>query len=286
MKLGFVTDSTADLPQVLIAAHELEVVPALLIIEGKSYADGLGISREEYYERLPHMQVPPSTAAPSVGEFTQHFQKLIEAGCEHILSIHAAHQLTNIVNVARLAARGFGERITVIDSGSLTLGLGFQVLTAVEAAAHGKGLPAILQEIKSVRARSRVLAALDTMEYLRRSGRIPAAVAALGGVLRVKPLVELQDGEVRPMGAVRTTRQGGERLLQALQAMGSLERLAVLHTNAEARARQLIKDLMATVNQSVPRDILMVNVTTVIGTHVGPNGLGFAAVEADMGRRG
>ena len=280
MKLGFVTDSTADLPPQLVEEHAIEVVPALLVIEGKSYADGQGISREAYYDRLPHMQVPPSTAAPSVGEFNQRFQKLIEGGCEHLLSIHAAHQLTNIVNAARLAARSFGERITVIDSGSLTLGTGFQVLAAVEATAQGLGLPAILQEIKSVRARLQVLAALDTMEYLRRSGRVPATVAALGGMLRVKPLVELRDGEVKPLGVVRTTSQGGARLLQALQAMGPLECLAVLHTNAEARARQLIQDLMATVSQSVPRDILMVNVTTVIGTHVGPNGLGFAAVRA------
>jgi DegV family protein with EDD domain len=280
MKLGFVTDSTADLPQQLIAVHGIEVVPAMLIIEGESYADGQGISREAYYARLPHMRIPPTTAAPSVGEFAQRFQKLIEAGCEHILSIHAAHQLTNIVNAARLAARSFGERITVVDSGSLTLGMGFQVLAAVEAAAQGMGLPGILQEIKSVRARLQVLAALDTMEYLRRSGRVPAAVAALGGMLRVKPLVELWDGEVKTLGAVRTTRQGGARLLQALQALGPLERLAILHTNAEARARGLIQDLMATANQFVPRDILMVNVTTVIGTHVGPNGLGFAAVRA------
>jgi fatty acid-binding protein DegV len=90
----------------------------------------------------------------------------------------------------------------------------------------------------------------------------------------------LWDGEVKTLGAVRTTRQGGARLLQALQALGPLERLAILHTNAEARARGLIQDLMATANQFVPRDILMVNVTTVIGTHVGPNGLGFAAVRA------
>jgi fatty acid-binding protein DegV len=124
------------------------------------------------------------------------------------------------------------------------------------------------------------MAALDTMEYLKRSGRVSATVAALGGMLHVKPVVELLDGEVKPLGAVRTTRQGSVRLLQALQALGPLERLAILHTNAETRARGLINDLMETVSQSIPRDIMMVNVTTVIGTHVGPNGLGFAAVKA------
>jgi DegV family protein with EDD domain len=280
MKIGLVTDSTADLPQALVEAHGIAVVPAILVLEGKSYADGEGISREAFYTRLPEMNEAPSTAAPSVGEFAERFKKLINAGCEHVLSIHAAHQLTNIVNAARMAAEGFGERITVVDSGSLTLGLGFQVLAAAEAAAEGVGLADILDGLQSIRQRLQVMAALDTMEYLKRSGRVSATAAALGGMLHVKPVVELLDGEVKPLGAVRTTRQGSVRLLQALQALGPLEHLAILHTNAEARARELINDLMETVSQSIPRDILMVNVTTVIGTHVGPNGLGFAAVKA------
>jgi len=139
-------------------------------------------------------------------------------------------------------------------------------------------LDGILEAIRSTRQRTKVLAALDTMEYLRRSGRVPGAVATLGGLLRIKPIVELLNGEVKPIGAVRTTRQAGERIYNALRELGPLERLAILHTNAEHRARQLLDDLMETVSQSIPRDILMVNVTTVIGTHVGPNGLGFAAV--------
>ena len=280
MKLGIVTDSTSDLPQSLVTAHGLEVVPAILVVDGRSYADGEGLSREEFYTRLPGMKHAPSTAAPSMGEFAQRFQKLLSAGCEHVLSIHAAHQLTSIVNTARKAAESFGERVTVLDSGSLTLGLGFQVLAAVEAAVRGLGLGGILEAVQSVQKRLQVMAALDTMEYLRRSGRVPATVAALGGLLHVRPVVELLDGEVKPLGAVRTARQGSARLLQALQAMGPLERLAILHTNAEARARELIDELMGTVSQSIPRDILRVNVTTVIGTHVGPNGLGFAAVKA------
>ncbi len=278
MKIGFVTDSTSDLPEGLVQTHGIEVVPAVLVVDGVSYADGEGLTRETFYTRLPHMKNPPSTATPSTGEFAERFEKLFAAGCEHVLAIHAAHQLTNIVNTSRLAAESFGERVTVLDSGSLTLGLGFQVLAAVEAVAQGLRLPEILATLDSLRSRLQVVAALDTMEYLKRSGRIPGTVAALGGLLRVKPVVELRDGEVKPLGAVRTTRQGGTRLLGALQAMGSLERLAILHTNAEARAKELIRELMAGASQSVPREVMIVNVTTVIGTHVGPNGLGFAAI--------
>jgi DegV family protein with EDD domain len=280
MKLGIVTDSTSDLPQQIIDEHEIEVVPAVLVLDGQSYADGKGISREEYYTRLPDMKQPPTTASPSTGDFAERFQKLFDAGCDHILSIHAAVEMTAIVSVARLAAHDFRERITVLDSGSLSLGLGFQVLAAVQAKLDNLSLEGILEAIRSTRQRTKVIAALDTMEYLRRNGRVPGAVAALGGLLRIKPVVELLNGEVRPISAVRTTRQAGERIYNALRELGPLERLAILHTNAEQRARQLLDELMQTVSQAIPRDILMVNVTTVIGTHVGPNGLGFAAVKA------
>jgi DegV family protein with EDD domain len=279
MKLGIVTDSTSDLPQHIINEHEIEVVPAVLVVNGRAYADGQGISREEYYTRLPDMKQPPTTASPSTGDFAERFQRLFDSGCDHILSIHAAVELTAIVSVARLAAHDFRERITVLDSGSLTLGLGFQVLAAVQARLDELSLEGILDAIRSTRERSRVMAALDTMEYLRRSGRVPRTVAALGGLLRIKPIVELLNGEVKPIGAVRTTRQAGERIYDALREFGPLERLAILHTNAEQRARQLLDELMQSVSQSIPRDILMVNVTPVIGTHVGPNGLGFAAVK-------
>lgn len=280
MKLGIVTDSTSDLPLHIIDEHGIEVVPAVLVIDGKSYADGKGISREEYYTRLPEMKEAPTTAAPSSGDFAERFQRLFDTGCDHILSIHAAVELTAIVSVAHLAAKDFRERITVLDSGSLTLGLGFQVLAAVQARLQGLNLEEILDAIRSTRERTKVIAALDTMEYLRRSGRVPGAVAALGGLLSIKPIVELLNGEVKPLGAVRTTRQAGERIFNALHELGPLERLAILHTNAENRAHQLLDELMDTVSQSIPRDILMVNVTTVIGTHVGPNGLGFAVVRA------
>jgi fatty acid-binding protein DegV len=116
------------------------------------------------------------------------------------------------------------------------------------------------------------------MENLRRSGRVPAAVTILGGLLHIKPMIELIDGEVKPLAAARTTKQANEKMLSSLLQFGPLERLAVLHTGAEGRAREFLNALMQKASQSVPRDILMVNVTTVIGTHVGPNGLGFAAV--------
>ncbi len=276
MKIGIVTDSTADLPAYLIEQHDIQVVPAIVVMEGKEYEDGIAISREEFYIRLPSLHTPPTTAAPSIGDFAAPYETLLTNGCDHILSIHAASQLTTIINAARQAAQEFPHKVTCIDSESLSLGLGFQVLAAAEESESG--LQSAMEAIESTKRRLQVIAALDTMEYLKRSGRVPGTVAALGGLLSIKPMIELKDGEVKAIGAVRTTKQADERVLNFLLGIGDMDRLAVLHTNAEPRAKQLLAELMNRVRKSIPRDILFVNVTSVIGTHVGPNGLGFAAV--------
>jgi len=276
MKLGIVTDSTSDLPHYFIEQHELEVVPSILILDGKEYADGKGITRDDFYKRLPSLRTSPTTAAPSIGDFSSRYDSLLTRGCDHILSIHAAGTLTTIINSARQAANDFPNKITIVDSGSLSLGLGFQVFAAAEAAEDG--LQAALDAAESTRKRLHVTAALDTMENLKRSGRVPAAVTFFGGILNIKPIVELAEGQLKPLAAVRTTKQANERMLNLLLQGGGLERLAILHTGAEPRAREFLNAVMLKASQSVPRDILMVNVTTVIGTHVGPNGLGFAAV--------
>ncbi len=122
MKIGIVTDSTADLPAYLIEQHEIHVVPTILVLDGKEYADGIGISREEFYNRLPSLQTPPTTAAPSIGDFATPYETLLTNGCDHVISIHAASQLTTVVNVARQAAKEFPDKVTCIDSGSLSLG--------------------------------------------------------------------------------------------------------------------------------------------------------------------
>lgn len=277
MKIGIVTDSTCDLPHYLVEEHELEVIPSILILEGNEYADGTGLSREAFYKRLSSLQTQPTTAAPSIGEFASRYDSLLSRGCDHILSIHAAGALTSILNIARQAVNEFPGKVTTIDSTSLSLGLGFQVVAAAEAAELG--LQAALDAIDSTRRRVRVHAALDTLENLRRSGRVPGIVTRLGSLLSIKPVIELTNSEVKPIAAVRTTKQANERMLNLLLAMGPLERLAIMHTGAEARAREFLHAMMQTASQSVPRDILMVNVTPVIGTHVGPNGLGFAAVK-------
>jgi DegV family protein with EDD domain len=276
MKLGIVTDSTSDLPEYLVEQYGIEVAPSILVIAGQEHADEAGLSRAEFYRRLPEFKSHPTTAAPSMGEFTTRYRRLFNQGCDHVLSIHAARPLTAMIGTAEQAAREFEGRISVVDSRSLSLGLGFQVLAAAEAA--GDGLSAALAALESVRRRIQLFAALDTLEYARRSGRLPGALSMLGGLLHVKPLVELTEGEIKTISIARTAKQARERMVDFFRACGPFERLAILHAGAEGRAREFLDHIMRDFRQSTPRDILIVNVTPVIGAHVGPNALGFAAV--------
>ncbi len=274
MDIAIVTDSTADLTTDLANSHHIHVVPNLVIIDNASLEDGKDISRQEFYEQLPGMKNPPTTATASSGTYQQLYQRLFQQGAKHIISIHASSLLSGIHNAATAAAQAFGERIQVIDSKQISMGLGFQALAAAEAVARGASLEAILTLIDDVRQRVRVIAMLDSLEYVRRSGRVSWARAQLGNLLRIKPFLEVRDGQVLRLGEARTRRNGIDRLMQFLRNLGDLERLAILHTNAETEALQFLKEL----GLRLPSDPPVVNVTTVIGTHVGPNGLGFAAV--------
>jgi DegV family protein with EDD domain len=274
MKIGFVTDSTSDIPAALAEQYGIEIVRAVININGKSYTDGLEISREDFYTRLPGLDPLPTTSSPSVGAFQLCYEKLLKTGSDSILSIHPPNELSGIYNAARLAAEEFGQRVKVLDSGQVSLGLGYQVLLAAEAAAKGAIQDEVLTLVESVRKRVRLTALLDTIEYVRRSGRVTWAVAMIGGALRLQPLIELRFGIVHRLGLARTRLQGIHRMVEVLNSWGSLERLAVLHTNAESAARQLLEEVRSKV--AVPP--LLVNVTSVIGTHVGPDGLGFAVV--------
>jgi DegV family protein with EDD domain len=274
MKIGLVTDSTSDIPNDIVDRYGIEVVPAILNIGSTSYEDGEGMTREEFYERLPGMIHSPTTSAPSVGSFQMCYEGLLKQGAEQILSIHPSINLSGIYNAARLAAESFGGRVHVLDSGQLSLGLGFQVLAAAEAIGRKVVLTELLSVVESVKQRVRVMALLDTMEYLRKSGRVSWAKAMVGGLLNLKPMIELRFGMVGRAGQTRTRTQGIQRLLENLQSWGKIERLAILHTNAEVAARQMLESL----DLKLPVPALVVNVTTVIGTHVGPNGLGVAAL--------
>jgi DegV family protein with EDD domain len=185
-----------------------------------------------------------------------------------------ASSLSGIYTAARIASEPFAERVTVIDSGQLSLGLGFQVIAAAETAAAGGSLEDVLAAVEQTRRRIQVVAMVDTLEYLKRGGRVSLLKAGLGAVLRMRFFIELHEGKVNLLEQVRTRAKALGRLWELVVSLGKVERFAVLHANAEEDANHLLQRLMP----DLPIGALLVNVNTVIGTHVGPGALGFAAV--------
>lgn len=273
-RIALVTDSTSDIPEELVRKYTIHVVPNIIIMGDKSLEDGIGISRQEFYERLPNMDPLPTTSTASSGAYQELYERLFQQGADQIISLHAPEILSGIYNAASLAAGSFGERVSVIDSQQITLGLGFQVFAAAEAIQQGASVSKVIEAIDDTRRRVHVVAMLDTLEYVRRSGRVSWARARIGALLRIKPFLEVKDGNVFSLGETRTFKKGVSRLASLLTGLGPLERLAVLHTNAEGEALSFLEQLSLQAD-SQP---LVINVTTIIGTHVGPHGLGFAAV--------
>ena len=276
MKIAIVTDSTADISKQEAQQNQITIIPAILVVEGKEYLDGEGMSREEYYQRMTALNPPPTTSAPSAGMFAEAYKNLFQKGYDHIVSIHVASTLSGIVNSAKIASDSFGDnRVTVVDSGQLSLGIGFQALAAAKAAVEGQ-VETVLKAVDDVKNQLTVIAMLDTLDQLKRSGRVSWLKSSLGSLLRLKLFVEVKEGNVLRLGEARTRSKGVQRLYEILANLGPLEQMAILHTNAVEDAEKMAEDFRSQANH----DPLIRNVTTVIGTHVGVNALGFAVVRA------
>jgi DegV family protein with EDD domain len=274
MSIAIVTDSTADISPELANKYNIRVIPAILVVNGQTLEDGIGISRDDLYSQLPTMKISPTTAAPAINSFQRVYEALLRKGFDQIISIHVSSTLSSMYNNALVAAKAIGKQVHVIDSRQVTLGMGFQVLAAAEAASAGRTLAEIQKAIVDVRLRVHLVAMLDTLEYAYRSGRISWARTNITALLQIKPFVGVDDGNVLRLGETRTRQKGIERLYKMLAELGPLDQLAVLHTNAEADALHVVERFRSV----VANNPLVVNVTSLIGVHVGPHGLGFVAV--------
>ena len=216
----------------------------------------------------------PTTSTASVGTYQNLYESLFQEGYDQVVSIHCSRLFSGIFNAANTAAQSFSGKVHVVDSQQVSLGLGFQVLEAAEAIANQVPVENILLLLQQVRERVRLVAMLDTLEYVRRGGRISWARARLGALLNLKPFVEVKDRNVHNLGGVRSRKKGMARLFEMMDSPKPMKRFALLHSNAEKDARWLLENL----DPDLPTPHLVVNVNTVLGAHVGPNGLGFVAL--------
>jgi len=278
VSIRIVTDSTCDLPEEIIDKYGITVVPLFINIGDRGYLDGVDITRQEFYEGLADYDPLPTTATPGIDAFRRVYDQLAEQGATQVLSIHISISLSATVDVARAAARETSSvPVTVFDSQQLSLGTGFLVLTAAKAAAQGLPMEEIVAMLEEQTSRTYVIAALDTLEYLKRSGRMNAVVASLGSVLQIKPLLIMHAGE--PSGErVRTRERAMKRVIQFVSDLGPVEQLALVHTNAPQEAQDLYNQAIHLFsNQEEP---LSVEVTPVLGTNIGPGVVGFACIAA------
>ena len=281
-RIRIAADSVCDLPADIAAALSVSIIPTYVNIGGESIADdGVGLDRERYYRDLPTLTTMPTTAAPSPGDAAEFYQRLLDDGAEHIVSLHVPEKLSGVLNAMRLGAEAVGrDKVTLVDSLQLTFGIGLQAWAAAELAQAGAGLDAILEGIERVRSHCRVYAIIDTMEYLRRSGRVNSLVASLGGLLRIKPIIRVDQGEIESIGRLRTWSRAEQRLRELTIAQAPLDRLALLHIANRAGAERFLESI----HEIAPSDTLVIETTPTLGTHIGPGSIGVATLNRDWRR--
>jgi DegV family protein with EDD domain len=279
MAVRIITDSTCDLPSEIAAEHGIIVVPTCINIGDRSYLDGVEITREEFYDRLPSLTPTPTTAAPGIGVFLQAFEQAASEGATGIVSIQPPAELSSLYSVAELAAKEMrGLPIAVVDSRQVTLGMGSVVLAAARMAATGKLTDEIAAALPNVIRRTYVFGVLDTLEYLRRGGRASRFQAGLSALLQVKPVFTVYDGQIT-FERVRTRSAAMARLVTLAEELGPLEALAVAHTHAPGRAAALTEMGRHLFPDGQPT--MCVEVTPVLGVHFGPGAVGFLAVKRE-----
>lgn len=275
MTIRIVSDSTCDLPAEVIRANNITIVPMYINVGAKTFRDGVDLSRQEFYEQLPAYSPHPTTAAPSPGLFRQVYEQLAAEGATEILSIHISIKLSAVVE---MAAQGAKETriipVTVFDSRQLSMGTGFEVLAAAQAAAAGRSMSEIIAMLEEQISRTRTFAALDTLEFLRRSGRMNFAMAFLGSLLHIKPFLKMYNGSPTAE-RIRTQGKAMKRLVELLQEAAPLEKVALLHSRAADRAEALIKQ----VRHLLPAgEIILEEINPVLGAHLGPGVVGFSVI--------
>ena len=275
--VAVVTDSTACLPADVVAARGVLVVPLQVVVAGKAYDDELGggLSGAAVAEALRRGR-PVTTSRPSPAAFLAVYEKAAADGAAAVVSVHLPAEVSGTHESAVLAAREAPLPVEVIDARTLGLGLGFTVLAAMEAADAGAPAPEVAAVARDRAARTSAFFYVDTLEHLRRGGRIGTAAALLGGALAVKPLLHLDSGRIAPLEKVRTASRALARLVDlAVAAAGDAPvDLAVQHLDADKRAADVAGRLRERVPQA--RVVLIGEVGPVIGAHVGPGTVGIA----------
>jgi DegV family protein with EDD domain len=275
--IALVTDSTAGLPSDYVKEHDIRVVPLYLNMDNTTYRDGVDITPQEFYERLPTCTPLPTTSQPSAGDFEMVYRQAVKDGASAIISIHLSSGISGTINSAQLAAEQVGDvPIEIIDTQAAATAQAFGLQAAVSALKGGADLASAVAAIRRVVDAQRVIFTVDTLEYLYKGGRIGGAAALVGSLLQFKPVLHFKDGKIDALERVRKSSRSIARLAEIMQeAYGSSEPLRVLILQAACadRAEALQKILHERLNVI---DVMIMPLTPVLGAHCGNGTLGLA----------
>jgi DegV family protein with EDD domain len=279
-RVRIATDSIADVPAALVSEMDIAVVPCQVFWGEQVYRDGVDLEPHQFYDRLAGSPELPRTSQPPMGLFVDTYQRLLDAeNSEAVVSIHVAGNLSGTVNAAWAAAQTLADpsRVEVVDSGMVSMGIGWAVIEAARLAQTGATRAQISAAVRDMLPRLRAAAMIDTLENLYKGGRISQITATVGTVLQVKPLIIIQDGRVEVVDKVRTRSRALKRLESMVRDWGPLAQVAVLYTGAE----KLAQDLASLLQDLAPgRSILVEPAGSALTTHLGLGAVGVCALVA------
>src|SRR5437667_4078672 len=275
--IGVVTDSTADLQPALQERYGLGMVPLIVNWDGQTFRDKIDLTTADFYQRLQTSKTLPKTGAPSLAAFEAAFREQLKTH-DALISVNLASKLSGTYEVARKAAESVDpQRISVVDSGSVSVCLGWLAELAATLAQQDVAPAEIVKRLEDTRGRLRILALVETLEFLQRGGRIGRAAAMVGTLLSVKPILSVRDGEVAPVERVRTMNGALRRLVELAVALGPLERLGVVDGDSPNNASHVARQLSAHYpDLAIDRGAL----GPVVGTHGGPGVVGVGVLLA------
>jgi fatty acid kinase fatty acid binding subunit len=280
MNVRLVTDSTADIPQDQAQVAGITVVPLTVFFGDEAYLDGVELDNMSFYSKLQASKELPRTSQPSPAAFQEAYIRLINEGADAILSVHLSSKLSGTYQSASTARDTLPDTvkkipIEIIDSQNISIAMSRSMMRAAQEAKEGLSLPEIKAHILDELARTRILAVLDTLEYVKRGGRIGGARAFLGNMLSVKPIISLKDGEVIPVEQPRTRSKAYARVAELLREMGKIEHVSIAESS-EGFAEQLAQAIKTV----YAGELSFYKLGAVLGTHTGPGTAAIAAVIA------
>lgn len=270
--IGVVTDSSCDLPAGMAESHGIQIVPLSIRFGDEEFTDRTELDASAFWRRLASAERLPETVAPSAGHFLEAYHRLAAAGCDEVVAVTLSSRMSATYQAAVIAAESSNAAVRVVDSATASMALGLSVIAAAAAARDGASAEQTAQVAAAAASRSQLIAALDTLDFLKRGGRINPAQALVGGLLGIKPLITVNGGVVEAAGRVRTRAKALDALLGRLAGRHPAK-VAVLHTGDGGHLG--LMERLAEMNLAAIPCLL----GAVIGTHTGPGTLGVAFVD-------